>query len=315
MKIEEVIGEVSTIGISGHVRPDGDCIGSCMGMYLYLKKIYPNARIDVFLEKIPEVYNYIPGVETIRDDFVTDVEQYDAFLILDTGKDRTLGAEKYYDNAKKRINIDHHKSNPGIGDWKYIYPMASSACELAYELMDPSRIDKEIAMTLYTGMISDTGVFKYSNTSPKTLQIASKLISYGFAFDELIDRVFFEKTYKQNLLLGRALLESELLCEGHLIVSFLTIQMIEEYGASHNDVEGIVSQLQLTKGVDCSVFIHQDGENEYKISLRSNGKVDVSKVAQQFGGGGHARAAGISMTGDGCAIKKELVDTISVLLQ
>ena len=96
MRIEEVIGSAETIGIAGHVRPDGDCVGSCMGMYLYLKKVYPSSRIDVFLQEIPEVYSFIPGTEDVNTKFETDVEHYDAFIILDTGKGRTDGAEVFH---------------------------------------------------------------------------------------------------------------------------------------------------------------------------------------------------------------------------
>lgn len=314
MKIEEVIGNANTIGITGHERPDGDCIGSCMAMYLYLKKVYPTAQIDVFLQTIPEIYHFIPGTDRIHDDFKTDVEQYDAFLILDTGKDRTSYAEAIFDRAKKKINIDHHISNKGTGDWNYIYPEASSACELAYELMDPENMDKDIAMSLYSGIISDTGVFKYSNTSSKTMRIAADLIGYGFAFDELIDHVFYEKTYKQNQLLGKALLDSRLFLNDRCIVSVTDLATMDEYQAIPCDLEGIVSQLQLTTGVDCAIYLHQLNEKEYKVSMRSGGRVNVAEVAQNFGGGGHARAAGITMQGEAEEIIAALTEKICAKL-
>ena len=297
MRIDDYLIDVCTVGISGHVRPDGDCVGSCMSMYLYLKKNYPNIKADVFLEKIPQELAFIKDSDKINNDFVSDIQNYDLFIVLDCGKERTGGAEKFFENAKKTINIDHHVSNSGTGDANYVVPMASSACELVYDVIDKERIDAEIAKTIYTGMVTDTGVFKYSNTSPKTMEIAAKLISYGFDFGSLIDHVFYEKTYLQNQILGRALLESIRLLDGRCIVSVISKQTMDFYGAVSSDLDGIVSQMLLTIGVDCSIFAYEIAPLEYKVSLRSNGAVDVAKVAGIFGGGGHQRAAGCSVNG------------------
>ena len=297
MKIDQLIGNSKTIGISGHIRPDGDCIGSCMGLYLYIKKNYPKIRCDVFLETIPPEYRFIKDIEDVRSDFQTDIESYDIFFVLDCSKDRTGDAEKYFDAAAKTVNIDHHVSNKGSGDENYIVPTASSACELIYDVIDPDKIDIEIAKSLYMGMVTDTGVFKYNNTSPKTMKTAAELVSYGFDFGSLIDHVFYEKTYIQNQILGRALLESIMLMDGRCIVSVVSKQTMEFYGVSSNDLDGIVNQLLLTIGVDCAIFMYELAPLEYKVSLRSNGAVNVAEVAEMFGGGGHVRAAGCTVSG------------------
>ena len=297
MKIDQLTQGIKTIGISGHIRPDGDCIGSCMGLYLYLKKNYPEIRTDVFLETIPPEFEFIKDINEVRSDFVTDVESYDLFFVLDCSKDRTGDAEKFFDAAKKTVNIDHHVSNTGCGDENYIVTTASSACELVYDLIDHDRMDVEIAQTLYTGMVTDTGVFKYNNTSPKTMQAAAELISFGFDFGSLIDHVFYEKTYIQNQILGRALLESIMLMDGRCIVSVVSKQTMEFYGVNSNDLDGIVNQLLLTIGTDCAIFMYEIAPLEYKVSLRSKGAVNVAEIAQLFGGGGHVRAAGCTVSG------------------
>lgn len=297
MKIDQLMEGVKTVGISGHIRPDGDCVGSCMGMYQYLSKCYPEARIDVFLESIPAELSFIKDVDKVNHEFTTDVDSYDLFIVLDCGKDRTGKAEAFVDSAKKVVNIDHHISNQGTGHENYIVPTASSACELVYDVIDTDKLDIDIAKTLYTGMVTDTGVFKYNNTSPKTMKVAAELISYGFDFGSLIDHVFYEKTYMQNQILGRALLESIMLMNGRCIVSVVSKQTMEFYGAVSSDLDGIVNQMLLTIGVDCSVFMYEIEPLVYKVSLRSNGAVDVSKIAQLFGGGGHQRAAGCTVNG------------------
>lgn len=297
MKIDEFLSSVCTVGISGHIRPDGDCVGSCLGMSLYIKKNYPDIKVSVFLEKIPPELMFIKDAELVDNTFTANEESFDLFIALDCGKERLGDAEKFFDNAKQTVNIDHHVSNPGTGDVNYIVPTASSACELVYDVLDKDKLDVEIAKALYTGMVTDTGVFKYSNTSPKTMKVAAELIGYGFDFGSLIDHVFYEKTYLQNQILGRALLESMLVLDGRCIVSVISKQTMDFYGASSNDLDGIVSQMLLTIGVDCSLFMYEISPLEYKVSLRSNGAVDVAKIAGLFGGGGHVRAAGCTVNG------------------
>ena len=297
MKIDELMQGVKTVGISGHIRPDGDCVGSCMGMYLYLSKNYPDARVDVFLESIPPELEFIKDSDKVNKDYTTDIDSYDLFIALDCGKDRLGNAEGFFDAAKNTVNIDHHISNPGTGNVNYIVPTASSACELVYTVIDTDKMDEDIAKSLYTGMVTDTGVFKYSCTSPRTMEIAAKLIGYGFDFGSLIDHVFYEKTYLQNQILGRALLESILLMNGKCIVSVVSRQTMDFYGATSNDMDGIVNQMLLTIGVGCSIFMYEEEPMTYRVSLRSDGSVDVSKVAKIFGGGGHMRAAGCTVNG------------------
>ncbi|MBR1670823.1 MAG: bifunctional oligoribonuclease/PAP phosphatase NrnA [Butyrivibrio sp.] len=297
MNIDQLIGGAKTIGISSHVRPDGDATGSSLAMYLYIKKNYPKVRVDVFLEKVLPELTFIEGSDIVNTEFKTDVKSYDLFIVVDCSKDRIGEAEKFFDAAKKTVNIDHHVSNTGTGDEVYIVPDASSACELVYDVLDKDRIDLDIAKAIYTGIVTDTGVFKYNNTSPKTLRVAAELISYGFDFGKLIDHVFYEKTYLQNQILGRALLESIMLMDGKCIVSVVSRQNMEFYGAESNDLDGIVNQLLLTVGVECAIFMYEIAPLEYKVSLRSSGIVNVEEVAKMLGGGGHVRAAGCIVNG------------------
>lgn len=298
MNIYEEVKDALTIGVSGHIRPDGDCVGSVMGLYLYLKKVCPGAKVQVMLEKPADVFSCIRGIDEIHTDFASEEKVFDVFFALDAAKERLGEAEKYFDRAKKKINIDHHISNKGCGDVNYIMPQASSTSELIYEIIeDKTLLDEDIAKALYIGIVHDTGVFQYSNTAPSTLKAAAELISYGFDFPKLIDETFYEKTYVQNQILGRALLESILFMNGKCVASMVDKKTMKFYNASPHDLDGIVNQLRNTKDVECAIFMYQTDTLEYKVSLRSNGKVDVAKVAAFFGGGGHVRAAGATMQG------------------
>lgn len=300
MKIIEEVRDAKSIGIGGHVRPDGDCVGSVMGLYLYLKKVLPEVQIDVYLEKPADIFRCIPNIDIIKSDFEKEAspgKTYDVFFAMDCNAERLGAVEPLYDKAGKRINIDHHISNTGCGELNIIEPERSSTCELLYELFEKEQIDEEIAQTLYIGIIHDTGVFKYSNTSPRTLQIAAELISFGFDFPKLIDETFYEKTYIQNQLMGRAVLESIRFLDGKCIVSMVDRKAMDFYQADPKDLDGIVNQLRIVKGVECAIFMYETAPMEYKVSMRSNGKVDVAEIAVKFGGGGHMRAAGCNMKG------------------
>ncbi len=284
------------IGISGHVRPDGDCVGAVLSLQMYLRKCLPAAQVEVYLEKPADIFSEIRGFDEIHSDFPEE-DPFDVFFALDCGAERLGGAEKYFRSAGKRINIDHHLREEGSGDVNHIVPQASSTCELLYDLMEEDKLDRDIAMALYIGIIHDTGVFQYSCTAPATMEKGAKLIAYGFDFPRLIQETFYLKTYVQAQVMGRALMESVRFLEGRCIVSSVDSRTMEIYQVGPKDLDGIVNQLKNIKGVECAIFMYQTGPLEYKVSLRSGEKVNAAQVASYFGGGGHARAAGCTMTG------------------
>lgn len=289
--------EAKNIVITGHIRPDGDCVGSCMATYLYLNKVLDNANIKLCIEQPADIFACIKDFDKIDATFA-DMDNVDTLIVLDCEKTRIGDAQKYLKDGVKCINIDHHISNAqGCGEVNYVVPTASSTAELIYDVIDKEQIDEEIAKAIYIGMIHDTGIFQYSNTSPKTLQIAGELISYGFDFPTLIDETFYEKTYVQNQIMGRALLESIIFMDGKCVVSYVDQKTMDFYHVTSKDLDGIVNQLRIIKGVECAIFMYEIGVQQFKVSMRSCKYVDVSKVASFFGGGGHVRAAGCTMNG------------------
>ena len=295
--IAEVLDQVKTMGIAGHIRPDGDCVGSCMALYLYVKEYYPEIQVDVYLDHPKPIFSHIDCMDEIKTE--TDGEkEYDLFVTCDvSSRDRLALAGEYFEKAKKTVCIDHHISNSGFARINYIRGEISSACEVLYGLLDPEKVNQRVAVPIYTGMIHDTGVFQYSSTSPETMRIAGQLMKTGFNFSRIIDESFYEKTYIQNQIMGRVLAESIMLLDGKCIIGYLRRRDLDFYGVDGKDLDGIVSQLRLTKGVEVAMFLYEVESQKFKVSLRSNGRVDVSRIAVYFGGGGPMRAAGIDMMG------------------
>ena len=296
-KLSEIIGDARTVAIAGHIRPDGDCVGSCVALYLYITKWFPDVKAGVYLEKLSTAYDILRGVDKICHPF--DVEkQHDPFIALDCGDVERLGdASAYFRTAKRTACIDHHISNKGYADWNFIVPDASSTCELVYRILDEEKITEEIAEPLYMGIAHDTGVFQYACTSSETMRIAGKLMDKGIPFSEILDRTYYEKTYLQHQILGRALLESIRVMNGKCLISGIRQKDIQFYGVTPADLDGISAHLRNTVGVEVSIFLYESAPQEFKVSMRSRKLVDVQEVAAFFGGGGHVRAAGCTIQG------------------
>ncbi|MBO4903427.1 MAG: bifunctional oligoribonuclease/PAP phosphatase NrnA [Lachnospiraceae bacterium] len=297
MNLLEEIKEAKRIGIAGHVRPDGDCVGSCLALYKYLQNARPDASIKVYLEPVTAVFSFLYGYEDLDSTFAAD-EPFDVFIALDAGDSERLGdARELFLAAGKRLCFDHHLSNTGYADKNEIKPEASSTCEVLFTHFEKEYIDQDVAKALYTGIVHDTGVFQYSCMSRETFGIVGELIGYGFDAAKIISESFYEKTYVQNQILGRALLESILFMDGRCIASCIDRRMMDFYGVTSEDFDGIVNQLLVTKGCEVAIFMYQTGTLEFKVSMRSKGNVNVAEVASYFKGGGHARAAGCTMMG------------------
>ena len=291
--ILELVKDAETIAIAGHVNPDGDCIGSTLAMYNYLK--HTGKAIDVYLEPIGREFKELPGSDVIKNKAENKV--YDVFFMMDLGDTERIGvASKLFETAKNTICIDHHITSKGVADENFILPTLSSTCEVLFEMMDVELITKDVATCLYTGIIHDTGVFHHSCTSKRTMEIAGELMAKGIDFAGIIDHNFYSRTYKQNQVLGRCLMESLLLWDGVGIVSYVTQKELDFYMVSNSDLGGIIDQLRLTEGVKVAIFIHEKEPHTYKVSMRSTvPDLDVSKVAAFFGGGGHKMAAGCTI--------------------
>lgn len=308
--LDSQLQNVSTVAIAGHIRPDGDCVGSCLATYNYIKDNYPQIKVDLYLEPIPNIFKFLNRSEEILNAYEPK-EPYDLFIAQDCGDTGRLGeAAQYFEQAKKTICIDHHISNQSFADENYIFPHASSTSELVFELLEEKKITKEIAECIYVGIIHDTGVFQYSSTSAKTMNIAGKLMETGINFTEIVDKTFYTKTFNQNRVLGQALVDAKLELDGAVITSVITKEQMEEYEVLPKHLDGIVSQLRVTKDVEAAIFLYETDDG-YKVSMRSNGGVDVAKIAMEFGGGGHVRAAGVSMEGDA----KDILDKILAKMQ
>ena len=295
--LEEKLLSAKKVAITGHVNPDGDCIGSVLAIYNYISTAYPEIKLSAYLEEFSDKFMFLKNSENIKQSVEED-EEFDLLICVDSADRQRLGfSEVLLQKSKESINIDHHVTNTKFTDETCLEADASSTAEVIYTLLNKEKIDKAVAECLYTGMVHDTGVFRYSCTSPKTMRIAADLMEKGIDYTTIVDESFYEKSYLQNQILGRTLLESILILDGKCIFSYVNRKMMNFYEVTKKDLDGIIEQLRQTRGVEVAIFLYEVETQKYKVSLRSKTKVDVSKIAAFFGGGGHVRAAGCTMDG------------------
>lgn len=294
-KIDDILDGVANVGITGHVRPDGDCVGSTLGLYNYIKDNYPEMEVTVYLETFENHFNFINGTDKVIHE-VDNVTRHDLFIVLDCGDIKRIAnfVKPVFDAADRSVCIDHHTCNLSFADVNHVIAGMSSTCEVLYELLDADKVGKNTAEALYTGIIHDTGVLKYRSTTKRTMEIAGNLMDMGIDYTAIIDDTFYRKTFIQNQLLGIALINSELLNSGKIISSFMPLSTMQKYGATGTDMGGIIDQLRFTEGIEIAVFLYELPDGSKKGSLRSVNNIDVNVIANCFGGGGHVRAAGFT---------------------
>ena len=314
LNLNEILQGAKTVAILGHVRPDGDCIGSCLSLYNYIETYFPELEAVVYLQEFMPEFLMLKNADKIVHDCTED-KVYDVCFSLDSAdKERHGEFVKYLDRAKLTVGIDHHVSNQGFADMHLIQSDASATAEMMYELIGKERLTKEIAECLYLGIAHDTGVFQYSNASPKTFRAVADLLETGIEASRIIDETFYQKSYAQNRILGKTLMESEILCDGKVVAGVVTMEDMSSFGVTPKALDGIVSQLRYTRGVEVAIFLYELEENRFKASLRSNGKVNVSTIAGSFGGGGHVKAAGCELSGAYKEVIERLIAEIKTQL-
>lgn len=304
-KIVETIKNHKKFLLISHENPDGDAVGSVLGLHIGLKKL-KKISFPVLPDPVPKIYSFLNGSEEIQTDFETDA--IEVAIILDCADiGRVENLKRKLVNIPKKINIDHHPSNFSFGEINYIDPKSSSTSEIVLKLLKRLNveIDKKIADALYTGLMTDTGGFRFANTNLNTFKSAIYLVKNGANPFLISEMVYSMKPLKALKLLGRAL--EKLKKENGVIYSILTIEDFKEFEAEEEDAEGIVEYLNKSNEANVAILFKQKLNGFYKVSLRSKGDINVKDIALKFGGGGHMNAAGFDINESPMKILNEIV--------
>ena len=294
----DAIQNSKCIAIASHIAPDGDNVGAVLACAAFLESIGKKVTV-IKTDDIPEYLQFLPGLDRYERPHDAAIA-YDLFIALDCADRKRLGlAEEIFLSARNTLQLDHHKTNPGYAQINLINPEASSTCEVLYELITEMgcRVTAEMATVLYVGIGMDTGRFLYSNTSKRTLEIVEGLIDTGFDRTFVNQKLWQSKTLSSAKLYMNALSKVKFFENNTVAGACVTLRMAKECGTGVEDTEDIVHFIRDVEDVRVAYLIKEKKDRIFKVSLRSKNDVDVSKIAQCFGGGGHARASGLTFHG------------------
>lgn len=291
--IGKIVTNLNKIGITYHVSPDGDALGSVLALLQSIRKYGKEAYV-ISKDLVADNLSFLPYTEEITGEISSPIDGTDGVIILDCGNYQRISAE--LDNySGTLINIDHHLSNDNYGKYNYVDSNAAATAEIIYQLIKELNIeiDDNIGICLYTALVTDTGSFRHSNATRKTHQIASELVNLGFNHSQVHSCLFDNKPLEKLKLIGAAINKMELLLNNRVALMVITEDLIKECNAELADSSDIVSLGLQVNGIEVSVLI-KESDKGIKVSLRAKNNVDVRKIAEVFGGGGHTKASGIT---------------------
>src|SRR5947209_13716561 len=317
-EISQILREHRRFAILGHVRPDGDALGSQLALALSLQALGKEVRVwneDGMLEK----YSFLPRAELLTKPPSTP-EDFDVAIALDTAIQNRLGtALVAIRSSKIWINIDHHPSNPGYGDVAHIDSSAPATAEIVFHLIKSQGLpfNRDIAENLYAAISTDTGSFQYPHTSAHTFEIAAELVRVGGLDVGQISQQLYENYPRRRLELLRELLRTTRFEFGDRAATFsLTLKTAADLAVLPEDNEGLIDYLRAIRGVIVAVFFEELADGKVRLSMRSKDEaVDVCAICQKFGGGGHTLAAGARVRGSLAEVEEKVLEEIRDVLK
>ena len=307
-QVVELIENKQQFGITTHIKPDGDGVGSSLGLCWLLKSLGKSAEVIVRGD-IPPAYRDLPGADEIRNIERVD-KPYDAVFVIECSDLERPGIAGLEDEFT--VNIDHHATSEHFGTINWIDSTASAVGEMIYNLCKAigGRVTREIAECVYMALVTDTGSFHFSNTTERTLKVASELIKAGVKPASISEAVYNNYPWSRIELMRQVLGTVRRDESGKVACLRQTLKMREQAGAVDGDNNGFVNIPLSAKEILAAVYMREVGPDEYRVSLRSKGDINVAKVAEKFGGGGHRNAAGLRIEGDWDEKEAELVDAV-----
>lgn len=291
--ILEEIDKAESIVILTHENPDGDAIGSSLALYNALKNY--GKKPDIIIPELPRTFSFLAGVDEIKKE--SEITKYDLAISLDCATIKMLnGFANYFEDAKVKITIDHHSTNTMYGDYNYVNGDAPACAQIVLIALEYFKMEvtKKIGTCILTGIITDTGGFKYSGVTAETFELVAGLLNKGISVSKVYKRVLQTKTRANFELRKIACNRLEFFEDGKIAFTYITKEDEESVNAENGDHEGIVEIGRDIEGVEVSVFLRQTDKG-CRVSMRSNEYVNVSDVCLLLGGGGHMRAAGCTM--------------------
>ena len=308
----DAIRDAKSFVLACHVNPDGDALGSLLGMYQGLISLGKSDIAPMCQDAIPESLKFLPNSGTVGNR--SSIDSFDLAIIVDSGDIERVGPDvlDVVRRARRTINIDHHVAAMPFGDIRLVDSAAASTAEIVYQLLLELNVSitEGIATCLFTGIITDTGSFRFQNVTPNTFRIAANLLESGAPPAVISEQVFENRTFASTSILGRCLSTLTQYSDGRVTVAKISLTDFLETGAVDADSEGIVNYVRGVRGAHVGILLREIAGHQIRASLRSRDTIDVSKIAQVFGGGGHRMASGCTINGTLDHAESEILDQV-----
>ena len=312
-QVIELIEKHDRFAITSHIRPDGDSMGSSLALCWILKGLKKDAEV-IMCDHVPHAYTRLPGSQDVR--VIDDVDRpYDAVFVIECSDVTRPGLPSLKDQFV--VNIDHHSTTALFGDLNWIDSTAAAVGEMIYNLAKAigAKITPEIASCVYAALLTDTGSFHFSNTTERTFKIASELVRYGAQPAKLSQAIFYNYPYAKIRLVGAVLSTLERDETGRIAWITMSKEAMENSGASEEDSDNIINYPLTVGDVEAVAFFRELPNSTYRISLRSKNRVNVARVAEEFGGGGHTNAAGFTIQADYEQLSREVIEKLKIAVE
>ena len=310
MTLDEILKEIEkaeTFVVLAHENPDGDAVGSALGVCTFLKEL-GKTDIDVLFKEYPETFNFLPNSDMIKQE--STFERYDMAIVVDCPNSDRVSKEyrKFIENAKVRVQFDHHLRNSMFGDYNVVNPVAPACSQILVSALEYLKIDisKDVATCLLAGIITDTGGFRFNSTTAETFEFAAWCLSKGINVAKVYKEAMMTKTITQFKAEKLALDRLEFFNDDKITFTYITKQDIDELGIKSGELDGIAGVGITIKDVEVAIFAREKDDG-FKISFRSN-NIDVSDICMLFGGGGHKLAAGCQIDSSIEEVRKAVVE-------
>lgn len=311
----EKLAAARNIFCIAHPYSDGDALGSQLALYHYCQAAGKNC-VCLNFEPLPEQLSWLDGSDKLQNCLPDNIE-FDLAFLMETTDARRMGDRvNLFPRAREAVHLDHHIDVIGLGTINILEEKASSTCEILFNILEKTGVELNLACreALYVGIMTDTGNFRFNNSTPRSHEIVAKLIGNDLIVDEIYKKVYENTGYKRTVIHGTVMSRAQSLCNGRLISSWLSLDDFKKLEAGEVDADGAIRNLSCIKGIEAALLFKEVEGGKVKISFRSTGRIDVMEISRQFNGGGHKLASGAQLDGTLEEVMPRIINAVAAAM-
>jgi phosphoesterase RecJ-like protein len=296
-----------------HPFSDGDALGSQLALYHFCRSTGKNC-ITLNFDPLPDQISWLSGSDCSQSELPPDIN-FDLAFLMETTDARRMGDRvNFFPRARTRVHLDHHIGVVGLGNINILDESASSTCEILYNILERTgvKLSRECREALYVGIMTDTGNFRYNNSTPRSHEVIARLIADDLVVDDIYKKVYEQTSYNRVVMHGMVMARTRRLLDGKIVASWLKLDDFTSIGADEVDADGAIRHISCINGIEVALLFKEIEDNKVKVSFRSTGNVDVMEISRKFKGGGHRNASGAQLDG---SIEEVMAQVVAIVTE